>query len=816
MKRSKRNFREEIRKKILILDGAMGTYLQQKEYLQPGGCPELLNLEHPEWIEEIHREYIEAGADIVVTNTFGGNRIKLSEYGLENKVIEINKKAVEIARKAAGTDHFVSTSIGPTGKFAEPIGDLSIEELIDVFKEQVQGALEGGTDLFSIETMLDIKEFKAAIIAIRELTDLPIIAMMTFDDGERTVLGTPPEVTAIVAESLGVDVVGTNCGLGPDTIVELLKRMGRVTDLPLISQPNAGIPIVKDGKTIFPATPEEMAEYVPEILKAGGRIIAGCCGTTPIHIKTMKEKLLSLNPLPQKEIEVEKGTKVTSRTKYIIINDANPVIIGERINPTGKKTFSQELREGKVTYIRNQAIRQIDDGADLLDVNVGAAGVNEAKMMKRAIFTINSTVEAPVVIDSSNPEAIKAALLMVDGKPIINSISGEKKKLQEIIPLAKKYGGALIVLTLDDNGIPDTAEERVEILNKILAETDKAGIPRKDLIIDTLTLTVSAVQDRAMETIKALKMVKQLLGLNTVLGVSNVSYGLPNRRYITSAFLSMALENGLNAAIINPSDKLVKSTFLATNVLLNKDKNAEKYIKAMTQIGDIDTSTPKISAEEHNDIREKLKMAVIKGDEENIVSMVEEAISQGLEPLQISNEALIPGISFIGDEFGAGRIFLPQVMQSARAMKLAFERLKAEMLRSKKIEKPKAKILFATVQGDVHDIGKNIVITLLENYGYYVKDLGKSVPTEKIIEEAQKEQYDFIGLSALMTTTMMEMPRIIEELQKNGIKVAVMVGGAVVTQDFADEIGADIYGKDAMDAVRKVEEWIKKRRENFS
>ena len=809
--RSKRDFRKELKEKILILDGAMGTYLQSKGYLQPGACPELLNIEHPEWIEEVHREYIEAGADIVVTNTFGGSRVKLSEYGLENRVIEINRKAVEIARKAAGEDHFVSTSIGPTGKFAEPIGDLTMEELTDVFKEQVQGALEGGTDLFSIETMLDIKEFKAAIIAIRELTDLPIIAMMTFDDGERTVLGTPPEVTAIVAESLGVDVVGSNCGLGPDTIVELLRRMGRVTDLPLISQPNAGIPIVRDGKTVFPATPEEMAEYVPDILKAGGRILAGCCGTTPVHIKAMKEKLLSLDPLPHKEIEVVKGTKVASRTRYVIINDENPVIIGERINPTGKKSFSQELREGKVTYIRNQALRQIEDGADLLDVNVSAAGVDEVKMMRRAIFTINSSVEAPVVIDSPNPDAIKAALLMVDGKPVINSISGEGKKLKEVLPLGKKYGGAFIALTLDDTGIPDTAEGRTRVLEKVLEITDKEGVPRDDLLVDTLTLTVSAVQERALETIKALKMVKEEYGLNTVLGVSNVSYGLPARRYITSSFLATALYEGLNAAIINPSDKLVKSTFLASNVLLNKDKQAKRYISEMADVQDIETAPATIEAGEKN-IKEKIKMAVIKGDEENILSLVEDALKEGLEPLQISNEALIPGISFIGDEFGAGRIFLPQVMQSARAMKIAFDRLKEEMLKNKKVEEPKGKILFATVQGDVHDIGKNIVITLLENYGYYVKDLGKSVPAEKILEEVQKDNYDFVGLSALMTTTMMEMPKVVNILRGNNINVAVMVGGAVVTEDFAEEIGADIYGEDAMDTVKKVEKWTKKNR----
>ena len=810
--RSKRDFRKELMEKILILDGAMGTYLQAKGYLKAGACPELLNLEHPEWIEEIHREYIEAGADIVVTNTFGGNRIKLSEYGLQDRVIEINRRAVEIARKAAGENHFVSTSIGPTGKFAEPIGDLSMEEMIDVFKEQVQGAIEGGTDLFSIETMLDIKEFKAAIIAIRELTDLPIIAMMTFDDGDRTVLGTPPEVTAIVAESLGVDVVGSNCGLGPDTIVQLLRRMGRVTDLPLISQPNAGIPVVKDGKTVFPATPEEMAQYVPDILKAGGRIIAGCCGTTPQHIKVMKEKLLSLHPLPQKEIDVIRGTKVASRTKYVIINHDNPVIIGERINPTGKKTFTQELKKGKVTYIRNQALRQVEDGAELLDVNVGAAGVDEVKMMRRAIYTINSTVEAPVVIDSSNPDAVKAALLMVDGKPVINSISGEKKKLEEIIPLGKKYGGAFVVLTLDDNGIPESSEERIQVLEKVLEETDRAGIPRDDLLVDTLTLTVSAVQERAMETIKALKAVSEKFGLNSVLGVSNVSYGLPARRYISAAFLSMALYEGLTAAIVNPSDKLIRSTFLASKVLLNKDPGAQNYISVMANVKEFEL--PEAEAGKEPDIKEKIKIAVIKGDEENIVSLVEKALGEGLEPLQISNEALIPGISYIGEEFGAGRIFLPQVMQSARAMKLAFERLKEEMLKNKKVEKPKGRILFATVQGDVHDIGKNIVITLLENYGYYVKDLGKSVPAEIILEEAQKEKYDFVGLSALMTTTMMEMPKVIELLRKNGIDSAVMVGGAVVTQEFADEIGADIYGEDAMDTVKKVEEWMKRRGES--
>ncbi|MBI3753725.1 MAG: homocysteine S-methyltransferase family protein, partial [Deltaproteobacteria bacterium] len=546
-------FSDTLRKRNIIFDGAMGTMLQRLG-LKPGGCPDELNLTNSDMIQEVHRQYIAAGSDVVTTCTFGANRIKLAEYNLEKKLREINIAAAKNAREAVGNEKFVAGGLGPTGKFLEPVGDLSFDEAVDIFSEQVCALKDGGADLIIIETMMDIREMKAAIIAAKA-SGLPVAATMTFDETMRTVLGTPPEVFAIVAEGLGADVIGANCSLGIEGIYKAIVAMSKVTNLPLIAQPNAGIPYLKDGKTIFPASPSEMAEYVPKLLDAGVRVIGGCCGTTPEHIKEMKSKVKSQK---SKVREEKTTTRLASRSGFVEFgNGRSPVIVGERINPTGKKALQQEIKERKTSIIRKEAKSQQEAGAHILDVNVGVPGTDEPSSMRMAVFAVNENCQLPIVLDSSGPEALETGLKAVDGKALINSVSGEEKKLNTILPLAKKYGAAVLGLTLDDKGIPPTAEGRVCIAEAILKRAMECGISKSDVVIDCLAMTVSADQKSARETLKAIRMVKEKLGLSTILGVSNISFGLPNREAINANFLTMAIEAGLDAAIINPHNSLM-------------------------------------------------------------------------------------------------------------------------------------------------------------------------------------------------------------------------------------------------------------------
>lgn len=801
-------FLEAIRSKALILDGAMGTMLQERG-LKPGQSPEELNLTMPDVVAGVHRAYLEAGAEIIVTNTFGGNREKLCHYGLEARLREINAAGVAIARDAAGENAYVAASIGPTGRFVEPIGDLSFDAMAAVFREQAEALIEAGVDLITLETFLDIKEIRAALIAIREISPaIPVIAMLTFDDNGRSVLGTPPEAAAITLEAVGADMVGSNCGLGVDGIYELLRAMRRVTSLPLISQANAGLPVLRDGKTVFPATPEEMTTYHDRLLELGVRVIGGCCGTTPEHIRAMRAALSGRErPFapPEREPAV---TFLSSRSGYAAIGGEYPAaVIGERINPTGKKGFAAELREGKVSYIRREAIEQCAAGATLLDVNVGTPGIDEPAVLEQAVFCVTGATNLPLVLDSSNPDALERGLKAIDGKPLINSVSGEEKSLARVLPLAKKYGAAVIGLTLDAKGIPPTAEARTAVAAKILEAARREGIPDRDILIDCLTLTVSAEQRQAVETLKAIRMVKETLGLKTVLGVSNISFGLPSRPLISSAFFAMALEAGLDAAIINPKEQTMMDVWRSSMVLLGKDPRAVRYIEAYRD-KPAGGSTQKPEPEAPRDIRGLLAQAVIDGDRENIASLVEKALEAGLTPLQISNEGLLPGLEEVGRRFEKNQFFLPQVMLSGETMQTAFARLKQEM-RSDSVASL-GRILMATVEGDIHDIGKNIVCTLLENHGFEVIDLGKNVPADRIIAEARERKVDAVGLSALMTTTMAEMENVIRKLKEQGVKTFTMVGGAVVTQDYADEIGADLYARDALEAVARIKKLLGK------
>src|SRR3990170_2067917 len=773
-----KDFRKFLKSRAVIFDGATGTMLQRLG-LKPGGCPDELNLTQPELVKKVHLAYKKAGSHVVTTNTFGANRIKLAEYGLEKKLREINMAAVKNAKEATGKNLFVAGGIGPTGRFIKPVGDMDFIDAVSVFSEQATALKAGGADLIIIETMMDIKEMKAAIIGAKE-TGLPVIATMTFDLSMRTILGTSPKAFAIIADSLGADCIGANCSLGIEGIYKALTEMNTVTDLPLIAQPNAGIPVLKDNETIFPATPEEMTEYVPKLVSVGVRVLGGCCGTMSEHIEKMGKAFLSMK---QERKTKKYFSSLSSRTAHVLFgNSLPPITIGERINPTGRKTLAVEIKAGKTAMIRQEAKEQTESGAHVLDVNVGVPGIDEISAMTRAVFIVNENTACPIVIDSANPAVIEAGLKACDGKPLINSVSGEEKKLSTILPLAKKYGAAVLGLCLDDNGIPATAEGRLKVAKKILSAAKKAGIKKEDVFIDCLAMTVSAEPKGALETMKAIRLVKQDLGLTTALGVSNISFGLPSRETVNASFLSMAMAAGLDA-------------------------KADRYIKRF------ETRSPSfekpVQTKKPESLEEKLSHAVISGDEENIVNLVEEAIQAGWGPLKIGNEGLIPGLDEVGRLFACNKYFLPQVILSADTVKKAFTRLKKEF--HGQTGPSLGKVIMATVEGDIHDIGKNIVSTLLENHGFEVIDLGKNVPAKKIVEEAIKTKADIVGLSALMTTTVMEMDNVIKRLKQAGVNVKTIVGGAVVTPEFAKKIGADEYGGDATAAVERIKRLVGKK-----
>ena len=796
------DFLQALQDRVLILDGAMGTMLQARG-LPPGGCPEAMNLDAPQVVEGVHREYAEAGADILVSNTFGGSRSKLAHYGLEGRLAEINARGVEIARRAAGAGRFVAASLGPTGRFVEPVGDASFDEMIAIFGEQVRACAEAGADLLSLETFLDIRELRAAVIACKEFSRLPVMALMTFDDGGRTVLGTPPEAAAITLDALGVDVIGSNCGLGIDGIYAILEKMRSVTSRPLIAQANAGLPMLIDGETVFPGTPEEMTAYHDRLLALGVRVIGGCCGTTPAHIQAMQQALTGRSQVWNPP--ARRGY-LSSRSGFVPLGPEAPcAIIGERINPTGKKLYSAELREGKTAYIRREAQAQVASGATLLDVNCGAPGVDEPAALERAVFALSGVASAPLVLDSSDPAALERGLKAADGKVLINSVSGEEKSLSAVLPLAKRYGAAIIGLALDGQGIPQSGAGRLAIARRIVAAALAIGIPRQDILIDCLSLTVSAEQAQARETLAALRLVRQELQVGTVLGVSNISFGLPCRPILSSVFFAMALEAGLSAAIINPKEERMMDAFRAALVLLAQDQRAEEYIACYGG----QTPAPALPLAEGQTlgIRQRLAAAVIEGDREGVVALVEEALAEGLAPLEVGNEGLLPGLEEVGRRFGKNQIFLPQVMLSADTMQTAFARLKQEMQGG---VATRGRILMATVEGDIHDIGKNIVCTLLENHGFEVIDLGKNVPAQRILEQALAHKVDAVGLSALMTTTLQQMQVVIARLREAGVQVFTMVGGAVVTQDYADAIGADLYAADALEAVAKIKRLLQR------
>ena len=781
---------DKLGKELLFFDGGMGTLLQQ-EGLQPGELPEVWNIEHCEAVQKIHKAYFDAGSDIVLTNTFGANAIKFhnDKYTLK----EIVEKAIENVRRAAKTankdEYYVALDMGPTGKLLKPMGDLCFEDAYNAYKEVMVYGEAAGADLIHIETMSDTYEVKAAVLAAKENTSLPVFVTLIFDEkGKLLTGGDIPSVVAML-EGLRVNAIGMNCGLGPEQMIPILTELSKYSSLPIVIKPNAGLPKQRDGQTYYDVLPDMFAEAMEKIVEKGACVIGGCCGTTPGHIAAMVDKCRGMKIVKP---TYKEATLVSSYGKSVVIGD-KPIVIGERINPTGKKRFKQALKEHDLDYILKEGVTQEEKGAHILDVNVGLPDIDEVVLMQEVVKELQSVTNLPLQIDTVDTKAMESAMRIYNGKAMINSVNGKQESMDNVFPLIAKYGGVVVGLTLDENGIPETADGRVAIAQKIIDEASKYGIQKKDIVIDVLTLTISSEPDGAKVTLEALKRVREDLGVNTVLGVSNISFGLPNRAIINSNFYTMAMQNGLSAAIINPSSEDMMRSYDSFCALMGYDLNCAEYIDKYKKVED----TKVLPSEK---LHLNLKMMIQKGLKEDAVSATRALLTEK-EPLDIINQFLIPALDEVGKGFENGTVFLPQLLMSAEAAKKAFSVLKENMTQSAEMVSEKKKIILATVKGDIHDIGKNIVKVLLENYGFEVIDLGKDVPPELIVEKVLEEDVRLVGLSALMTTTVVSMEETIKLLNEKVPDCKVMVGGAVLNQEYADMIHADFYGKDAMQSV---------------
>lgn len=793
---------DRLGKELLFFDGGMGTLLQERG-LKPGELPESWNLMHTEEIVDIHRQYALAGSDIILTNTFGANALKFydSEFALEDVVTAAVINVKEGASLGVHDNRRIYTAldIGPTGKLLKPMGDLSFEDAYEAFKEVMMYGEAAGADLIHIETMSDTYEVKAAVLAAKENTALPVFVTLIFDEKGKLLTG--GDIPAVVAmlEGLRVDALGINCGMGPAQMLPLLEELKKYASIPIIVKPNAGLPKQCDGEVYYDVTPEKFAETMKEVVRTGACIIGGCCGTTPAHIKEMIASCKSLVPIQPEKKEM---TIVSSYGKAVVLSE-HPVIIGERINPTGKSRFKQALKEHNLDYILKEGITQQEKGAHILDVNVGLPDIDETAMMREVIVELQSVTSLPLQIDTVDIGAMEAAMRIYNGKPMVNSVNGKKESMDEVFPLIQKYGGVVIGLTIDEDGIPETAEGRVKVAGKIIAEAANYGIDKKDIVIDVLAMTISSEPEGAKTTLQAMKMVRERYGVRTVLGVSNISFGLPYRPAVNANFYTLAMFNGLSAGIINPSSEDMMRSYYSYCALMNYDNNCEKYIaqygnQSVVSKGNTSANEPIIT----------LQSAIEKGLKEEARHATAEMVKEKA-PLNIINDHLIPALDSVGKGFEQGTVFLPQLLMSADAAKLSFAVLKEELAKSGGTPEKKGKVILATVKGDIHDIGKNIVKVLLENYSFDVIDLGKDVPPEQIVEMAVKEDVKLVGLSALMTTTVVSMEETIRLLTKEKPDCKVMVGGAVLNQEYADMIGADFYGKDAMQSVYYAQKVLK-------
>lgn len=779
----------EVGKRIIFFDGGMGTLLQ-KAGLKAGELPENWNISNPKPVINIHREYVEAGADIILANTFGANEFKfpdnleaIVEAGIVNA-----KKAVELAGKKA----YVALDMGSLGKLLKPMGTLDFEEAVRAFTRTVRAGAKAGADLIVIETMSDAYELKAAVLAAKENSDLPVMATVAFDEKGKILTGANPAGVVALLEGLRVDAIGMNCGLGPREMAGIFEEMAKYASVPLIINPNAGLPRCENGETVFDVSPTVFADEMYEILKKGGCFAGGCCGTTPAHIKALVDKCRNLIPQPV----TDKNYTLVSSGSCCVELGTQSVIIGERINPTGKSKFKQALRDNNIEYILNEGVRQSDSGAHILDVNVGLPEIDEPTMMKNVVYELQSILPLPLQIDTTNVEAMEQALRIYNGKAMINSVNGKEEVMDSIFPLVKKYGGVVVGLCLDEDGIPETVEGRVAIAKKIYDKAASYGISKKDIVIDALTMTMSTNPESANVTLGTVEAITKMGG-RTVLGVSNISFGLPQREIINGAFYTMAMQAGLSAGIINPNSSVMMQAYDSYMVLRGFDNNCNNYVEKYA----VNTDNAPVAAVAS---QMTLKEAVIKGLKEQAHKLTVEMLKSEA-PMDIINNELVPALDIVGQGFEKGKIFLPQLLMSAEAAKAGFEAVNEQIKASGDVKESKATIVIATVKGDIHDIGKNIVKVLLENYGYDVIDLGKDVAPQKIVEVVVEKQAPFVGLSALMTTTVVNMEETIKALRKEAPWCKIMVGGAVLTQEYADMIGADFYGKDAMQTVYYVE-----------
>ncbi|MHB8138079.1 MAG: homocysteine S-methyltransferase family protein [Smithellaceae bacterium] len=790
-----------LNKQVVILDGATGTELQ-KNGMPAGVCPEIWCLENPMVIQDIHASYQKAGAQVVYTCTFGANRFKLKQYGVKKDVYSVNLELARLARQSCRGKALVAGDIGPTGLFIEPFGPLGFEEAVDAFKEQARGLIDGGCDLIVIETMIDIQETRAALLAVRELSDIFTIVSMTFEKDGHTLGGTPPESALITLQSLGADAVGCNCSAGPEQMVEFISAMKPFATVPLLAKPNAGMPRLEGLKTVFDMDAKAFAGHARKLVAAGANLLGGCCGTTPDHIAALTKAVGSRKPVKPRRASL---AALSSARSFLHLDENQPLfVIGERINPTGKKALQQELLEGKLSIIRQMAQEQEKQGASLLDVNVGQPGIDEVQTIKKVIGLLATSTRLPLVIDSSKVETIEAALRIYPGRMLINSISGEKEKLARLLPLAAKYGAMFILLPLTDGDIPHTAKKRQALIQTIFQKAQKVGLTKDDFVVDGLVMAVASDASAAMETLATVSWCKKTFKSKTILGLSNVSFGMPGRPWLNSAFLAMAQYCGLTMAIANPASVELMNVKKAGDTLIAKDKASLYFINHFAQpVTDVLPKTVSVAASPD----EKVTAAILDGDRDHITVLIDAVLKTGRPANGLVDEILIPAIVRVGDLYEKKIYFLPQLMAAAEAMKKALAFLDPHLKKS--AGDGKGKVILATVRGDIHDIGKNIVALLLRNYGYCVIDLGKDVRDEIIIEAAKKEKPDVIGLSALMTTTMINMKDIISLARAEGIKTDFLIGGAVVTEAYAASIGAS-FAKDGVAAVRVIDKLINK------
>lgn len=803
---TKQELQDLFQKGPIILDGATGSNLMAKG-MPMGVCPEDWIYHHKDAIVSLQKAYVEAGTQILYAPTFTANRIKLAEYDMEDRLEELNRAMVRYSREAAGDRAFVAGDLTMTGRQLYPVGDLMFEDLVDVYREQVRAILKEGVDLFVIETMMSLQECRAALLAVKETCDLPVMISLTYNEDGRTLYGTSPEIAMVVLEHMGADIVGVNCSTGPLAMIPLVKAMLPYADIPIMVKPNAGMPELENGETVYKMTPEEFADACEQLVDAGASVVGGCCGTRPDHIKALADRMRGKKVEP---IQKKNRPVLTSERGFVEVTlDGGFKVVGERINPTGKKALQEELRSGSMQMVRQFARDQEIAGAAILDVNMGTNGIDEKATMLDAIYEVISTVDLPLSIDTSYVDVMEAALRIYPGRALINSISCEAEKMKELLPIAKKYGAMFVLLPLSQAGLPKDLDEKKEHITHVLEAARAIGLQDNDAVVDVLVATVGANPSAALECFETISYCKDTLHLPTICGLSNISFGMPQRIFVNTAFLNVALSKGLTMAIANPSQELLMYTALATDLLLGKEGASERYLgtvptTAMKMVGSKDVKVDSQTKEEdHHPIFD----CVVKGDKESIIWEVKKEVEAGEKPSAVIEKYLIPGINQVGEYYDNKKYFLPQLIAGANAMKEAMEYLEPLLLAGKKDE-AKATVVIATVEGDIHDIGKNLVVLMLKNYGYRVFDMGKDVPAESIVNKAIEENAQIIGLSALMTTTMMRMKDVVDLAKEKGCQAKIIIGGACITESFAEEIGADGYSKDASECVKLVDSLI--------